>query len=458
MEVPVNRDSRSPAGMTALFVALTAFVLTAALAVAVATDRPEGGIAPSSAPVAVTLSEFAIAPADITASGTLTVTNDGSMAHDLTVVDTGLTTGSMNPGQTMSLDVSSLAPGTYEVICSISGHKEAGMVGTLTVGGAGGAEMASSSGHGSSHDEMTAEEGASMDEKMIASFAAFPAATEGVGNQLLEPTVLADGTKRFELTAAITDWEVEPGKVVKAWTYNGMVPGPMIKLEVGDKVEVELKNELPIMTDIHWHGVRLPNSQDGVSPLTQDPIMPGETFTYRFSVDRSEVAMYHAHAHGDITVPNGMLGAFIVGDVPLPAGRTIDTMTVPADVKLDQRIPMVLNDAGNIGLSLNGKSFPATAPITAKKGEWVAIDYFNEGLQIHPMHLHGMEQLVVSKDGRKLEQPFLVDTLNVAPGERYTVLVNATEVGVWAYHCHILTHAEGPNGMFGMVTVFIVEE
>jgi manganese oxidase len=454
----VNRDSRSPAGMTALFVAMAAFLLTAALAVAVATDRPEGG-AVSSAPVAVSLTDFAISPASISASGTLVVTNDGNMAHDLTVVGTGVATSSLNPGQTSTLDVSSLAPGTYEVICSISGHKEAGMVGTLTVGGAGGAELASSaSGHGGSHDQMTPEEAAALDEKMLASFAAYPAETEGVGNQILNPTILPDGTKRFELTAAITDWEVEPGKVVKAWTYNGMVPGPMIKLDVGDRIEVELTNNLPIMTDIHWHGVRLPNSQDGVAPLTQDPIMPGEQFTYRFSVDRPEVAMYHPHAHGDIAVPNGMLGAFIVGDVPIPRGRTIDQMVVPEDAQLAQRVPMVVNDAGNIGLSLNGKSWPATAPIVAKKGDWVAIDYFNEGLQIHPMHLHGMEQLVVSKDGRKLEQPFLVDTLNVAPGERYTVIVNATEVGVWAYHCHILTHAEGPNGMFGMVTAFIVEE
>jgi FtsP/CotA-like multicopper oxidase with cupredoxin domain len=90
-------------------------------------------------------------------------------------------------------------------------------------------------------------------------------------------------------------------------------------------------------------------------------------------------------------------------------------------------------------------------------GEWIAIDYFNEGLQIHPMHLHGFDQIVVAKDGRALNQPYLVDTLNVAPGERYTVIVNPTLPGVWAYHCHILTHAEGPNGMFGMVTALIVE-
>ena len=120
---------------------------------------------------------------------------------------------------------------------------------------------------------------------------------------------------------------------------------------------------------------------------------------------------------------------------------------------------MVLNDAGAIGLSLNGKSFPATAPVMAAPGETVEIHYFNEGLQIHPMHLHGIPQLVVAKDGFPLPQPYTVDTLNVAPGERYTVIVQPTEEhkGVWAYHCHILNHAERDTGMFGMVTTFIVQ-
>ena len=453
----MTRESRSPAAMTALLVALVAFMLTAALAVAVATDRPQGSAA-TAAPVAVSLTEFAVTPAAIEASGTLTITNDGSMAHDFKVVGTDVGTALLQPGQSASLDVSALAPGTYEVICSVSGHKEAGMAGSLTVGAGGGADLAAATSHSpSSHEEMTPEEAAALDQKMLASFANYPVATEGVGNQPLAPTILPDGTKRFELTAAITDWEVEPGKVVKAWTYNGTVPGPMIKLDIGDRVEVQLTNDLPIMTDIHWHGLTIPNDQDGVSPLTQDPIMPGEVYTYNFQVKRPEVAMYHAHAHGDISVPNGLLGAFIVGDVPVPRGQTITDIAVPADAQITQRIPMVVNDAGNIGLTLNGKGWPATAPLTAKVGEWIAIDYFNEGLQIHPMHLHGFDQIVVAKDGRALNQPYLVDTLNVAPGERYTVIVNPTLPGVWAYHCHILTHAEGPNGMFGMVTALIVE-
>ena len=77
--------------------------------------------------------------------------------------------------------------------------------------------------------------------------------------------------------------------------------------------------------------------------------------------------MYHAHAHAQEAVPNGMFGTIFVGEMPVPAGRTVSGIKVPADVKISQHIPMVLNDAGVIGLSLDGKSFPATAPIGGPK-------------------------------------------------------------------------------------------
>ena len=66
---------------------------------------------------------------------------------------------------------------------------------------------------------------------------------------------------------------------------------------------------------------------------------------------------------------------------------------------------------------------------------------------------------MIAKDGFPLESPYWVDTLDVAPGERYTVLVLAENPGVWVWHCHIFTHVERPDGsMFGMITALIVEE
>jgi FtsP/CotA-like multicopper oxidase with cupredoxin domain len=236
-----------------------------------------------------------------------------------------------------------------------------------------------------------------------------------------------------------------------------MVPGPRIDLEVGDAVEVEITNELPLGTDIHWHGVDVPNDQDGVSPITQDLIRSGDTYTYRFTVTEPAIGMYHAHAHAHESVPNGLFGTLYVGDLPLPAGRTVPGHAIPADLTIAQDIPMVLNDAGVIGLTLDGKSFPATAPVVAGQGEWIRVTYFNEGLQVHPMHLHGFEQIVIAKDGEPLDAPYAADTVLVSPGERYTVIFNANAPGTWVWHCHILNHVESSDGMFGMVTAVVVQ-
>ena len=393
------------------------------------------------------LSEFAVelSSDSIEPDGSVTVRNTGSAVHNLAVRNSDLVSPDIGPGESATLDLTGLAPGTHELFCAVPGHAEAGMTAQLAIGEAGRAPAAESD---SSHEE--------HDKSMVDSIMAFPAETKGRGNQPLAPTVLADGTKRFELTASVVDWEVAPGKVVKAWAYNGMVPGPRIDLEVGDRVEVELTNELEMSTDIHWHGIDVPNNQDGVSPITQELVKPGKSYTYRFTASEPAIGMYHAHAHAYKAVPNGLFATIYVGDLPLPAGRTVSGISVPAGVTVSQDLPMVLNDAGVIGLSLDGKSFPATAPVVAAKGDWIRVTYFNEGLQVHPMHLHGFEQLVIAKDGEPLDQPYAADTVLVGPGERYTVLFNTSETGTWVWHCHILNHAESEQGMFGMVTAVVV--
>jgi manganese oxidase len=425
---------------------------TPAAAAAAGSDAP--------ASVSVELSEFAISPSDITvaAGGVLEVTNRGAIDHDLAVIDADLGTPMLKGGESASLDLSSLAPGSYEVHCTVAGHESGGMKATLTV--VGGGDAVESAAPASDHSMHGGEKDwAAYDAAMHDSIVEFPAATEGKGNQLLEPEILEDGTKRYELTAEIIEWEVEPGKIVEGWAYNGMIPGPMIHTDIGDRVEIEVTNDLPMGTDVHWHGIIVPNDQDGVAPLTQELIQPGESMTYRFTTNEAAVNMYHPHHHAQMKVPNGMWGVFLVGDLPLPeAGSTIGGITLPDDLSIDQVVPMVVNDAGTIGMSINGKSFPATEPIVAKQGDNILLHYYNEGYQIHPMHLHGMPQLVVAKDGYPLDQPYWADTVNVAPGERYSVLIPAEHAGVWAFHCHILTHAESDEGMYGMVTALIVEE
>ncbi len=293
--------------------------------------------------------------------------------------------------------------------------------------------------------DMTVDE---MDAMHDASVKAFPAATQGLGGQPLD-FVMDGDVKVFELTCQLTQWEYATGQYVEAWTYNGAVPGPEIRVTEGDKIRVLVHNELPQSTAVHWHGLMVPNAMDGVPGITQPPIKPGETFTYEFQIRDGNAGthMYHAHYNSAEQVVKGLLGSFIV--------EPKDPATRPA---FDREYTIVLNDGPIGGFSLNGKSFPATQPLVAKRGERVLIRYMNEGMMIHPMHLHGMPMQVVAQDGYLLPQFYTCDTLNIAPGQRFETIVEATEPGTWAFHCHILTHAESEHGMFGMVTAFIVEE
>ncbi|MBI4314717.1 MAG: multicopper oxidase domain-containing protein [Chloroflexi bacterium] len=254
------------------------------------------------------------------------------------------------------------------------------------------------------------------------------------------------GVKVFEVTASDLSWEVAPGQTVEAMAYNGIVPGPEIRITEGDQVRVILKNEMKQSTAIHWHGALVPNAMDGVPFITQKPVKTGETFTYEFTARNPGSHMYHSHHNAAEQVTKGLMGAFIIE----PKDKSIDP-------QYDAEYTMVLNDSG-IGLTINGKSFPYTQPIVAKLGDKIRVRYMNEGLLIHPMHLHGIPQKVFAKDGWNLQYPYMADTVLISPGERYDVLVECTEPGAWAFHCHILTHAESSHGMFGMVTALVVQQ
>ena len=306
-------------------------------------------------------------------------------------------------------------------------------------------DMSGTVAHQTSHDEMTNDQ---MDDMHEAGIKEFPQATAGLGGQPLEPIMDGD-TKVFNLKCEVIQWEYQAGKMVEAYAYNGVVPGPEIRVTEGDKVRIIVTNAMPFSTAVHYHGLMLPNGMDGVPFITQPPIKPGASFIYEFPIREGNAGshMYHSHLNSAEQVTKGLLGPFII--------EPKDPSTRPA---FDIEHTMVLNDGPIGGFSLNGKSFPATQPITAKLGQKLLVRYMNEGLMIHPMHLHGMPQQVIARDGFILPSPFMCDTVEVSPGQRTDVLIDCTELGAWAFHCHVLSHAETATGMFGMVTVLIVEE
>jgi manganese oxidase len=278
-----------------------------------------------------------------------------------------------------------------------------------------------------------------MDRMEEAVMAAFPAKTSATGGKVLASTI-SKGIKTFELTTSAIRWEVAPGQMIDAYAFNGQVPGPEIRVRKGDKIKVVVHNELPESTSVHFHGLTIPNAMDGVPFLTQPPIKMGESFTYSFTIkDDPGTYMYHSHKNALTQVGKGLLGAFVVE---------------PAHARYDVEETMVLGD-GPLGYTLNGKGFPATAPISVKRNDTVLVRFMNAGQMLHPMHLHGFHFSVVARDARPVD-PYVLDTLVVAPGERYDVVFTADLPGAWAFHCHILSHVESEHGMHGMVTAVIV--
>jgi manganese oxidase len=249
-------------------------------------------------------------------------------------------------------------------------------------------------------------------------------------------------------------------------------------------VEITVTNESEEATAIHWHGLHVPNDQDGVAGLTQPAIEPGQTFTYRFPAPHPGTFMYHAH--GDLSrsqLDRGLYAPFVID----PAGG--DPIAPDVDVVLALQGWMVATEgghgsdpggmsgmpgmdgmpgsdatAGMDGMSMdsdhftiNGKSFPDTEPLTVRQGDLVRLRFINPSQTIHPMHLQGMDMAVSAKDGEMLVQPQRLNTLTIAQGETYDVAFIADTPGTWLLHCHDLHHASNagvePGGLVLLVEV-----
>ena len=448
----MSKDDRSIVSWFALATAIAALVVAVVGVRSDSSSESASGSGEVAKPtIEVTMNDFSFSPASIsipTGGATLKLVNQGAAPHNLQVPDLGITSPDVLAGETYVMEVGAQSAGSYKVTCPQPGHDSAGMVGTLVVSDSAAAAGADTEHAANADAEMSNSQ---MGAAMLKVAQQFPAKTAGHGGELMEPTILADGTKEFIVTAKVVDWEVEPGKVVKAWTYNGVVPAPEIHVSSGDKVRIVLKNELPESTSLHFHGIQVPNLMDGTDPYTQGPTKPGGEHVYEWVAKGPAVGIYHSHHNAQKQIPDGLFGAFTIDYMPIPQ-KLIDK----GYTKVDKRVNMVLNDAGVIGLSLNGKSFPATEAYTLRVGQVMEVNYLNEGLLVHPMHLHQPMGWITAKDGIPMDEPMPTDTVLVAPGERYTVLYMGAETGVWAWHCHILTHAETATGMKYMVTALIV--
>ena len=256
--------------------------------------------------------------------------------------------------------------------------------------------------------------------------------------------------REFSLVARAANIDVGGGRTWRTWTYNGLLPGPELRVREGERLRVVLTNELPDPTSIHWHGLPVPNAMDGVPGVTQAPVMPGESFTYEFAAAPAGTYFYHPHV--GLQLDRGLYGALIIepADEPLLASRPDreyvlildDWLTIEPEAALAQMLRR--GGMGGMGGMMGGGSEPpyaghlvngrltaGSSALTAARGERVKLRIINaSSATTHRVGLEGHQLVVTHADGQPV-RPVAVDTLVIGMGERYDVVVQAMNPGVW---------------------------
>jgi FtsP/CotA-like multicopper oxidase with cupredoxin domain len=241
-------------------------------------------------------------------------------------------------------------------------------------------------------------------------------------------------TIEYTLVASEFDWQIRPGKTVRAWGFNQQVPGPVLRAKKGDTLVVKLINNLPESTMIHWHGIRLPAAMDGTGEV-QKPVQPGETFEYRFQVPDSGSFWYHSHQNETIQMERGMYGGIIIDGENEPVVDNdrilmIDDMNLTTDNRHKRKgfvgRWMERHDGreGDTAL-VNGKEALTLHLHAGQVERWRIVNaasarYFRLSLEGRPFQ-------VIATDGGLLEKPRTETELLLTPGERFDILVGPFE-------------------------------
>ena len=282
----------------------------------------------------------------------------------------------------------------------------------------------------------------------------------------------SEDVREIKLNASITTVNVGTGKSFKAWTYNGQLPGPEIRVKEGEKIRAVLKNYLPEGTTIHWHGLPVPNKMDGVPHITQSPVQPGQSFLYEFKATPPGTYIYHTHF--SYQLDQGLYGPLIIE--PKKEERSYDreyTLMLEGWATVDgggpeaSRMGRISPGMGMMGgmmgmmrgqprprdplreplydaYGINGKVFGASASFKVRKGDKVRLRIINASSStIYTFRVAGHPLTITHTDGRPIV-PFEVDVLRIGQSERYDVELYANNPGRW--HIYNLRDGSGVSG------------
>ncbi|WP_433755857.1 multicopper oxidase family protein [Nocardia sp. CA-135398] len=250
---------------------------------------------------------------------------------------------------------------------------------------------------------------------------------------LAQSRVRADGTRVFELEMRSGQREFRVGQATATWGFNGDYLGPTLRARRGEKVEVEVRNNLSEQSTVHWHGMHLPATMDG-GP--HQMVQPGSTWTPHWTVDQPAATLwYHPHPHGatEQHVRRGLAGMFLLDDevsegLSLPNNYGVDDLPVIVqDVKFrgDQLDSShgIFRDVGFLGdrTMVNG----TLTPYRNVDDELVRLRLLNASTaRVYTFGFADDRRFsLVGTDGGLLEHPAVLDRVRLSPGERAEIVV-----------------------------------
>lgn len=233
----------------------------------------------------------------------------------------------------------------------------------------------------------------------------------------------------INLRASETQVELKPGALTTVMAYNDRIPGPLLQARIGDRVIVHFQNDLAEPTTIHWHGLRISSEMDG-SPMIQDPVPAGGSFTYDFVLPDAGTYWFHPHFQTIEQIDRGLYGAIVVAEAAAPK-FTAERVLVLDDIRLDaanQISPFAYSGhdvmMGRLGNTLltNGRTEPATGTAPLRSVErWRIVSASTA--RVLELSVDGAGWRVIASDGGLLPEPYSPKRIVLAPGQRYDLEV-----------------------------------
>jgi FtsP/CotA-like multicopper oxidase with cupredoxin domain len=260
-----------------------------------------------------------------------------------------------------------------------------------------------------------------------------------------EPYPPTGVTREYAFKIKAVDWEVGPGAIYEAITYDGQVPGPTIDVNAGDHVKITLTNETDEPHSIHTHVVQFTNADDGTE---KSLVKPGESRTYEWDAVFPGTFPYHDHAD-EVAIGRGLFGMLIVrapDEEPANEHQVVLADFDPLDYKtLPGVADPVTGEFPDEGTyrgghqymhTINGKAYQDAVPVfESQVGELSRWRVISLGPEFHTWHIHGHRW--VQADGT------LTDNIALGPGMYSTFEFDEDNPGEWLVHCHVANHMEG---------------